>query len=435
MFAWFTLLRQNSVSAWHFLSAVCKFFSCMLGMLPATTCLKCLFEHLASAIVFKTVNSLLEDGSIHVAFSPHLITQLMPDALNEIAKTANQDPTAMIGSLIWTCMELFASWRCLCSLTYMHRLLEYAQILYFVLLIFVGVTPHVFCFWTQIDQVGFAKLFTEFQFDNNVQWKCANDLSSAFPSTLALQASLKPNLYVATTTFALWFVSLVLKTRDLPQCVKTLGRIASELFECIFMQMYFVAIVLGIHGKLDLVTGIIFTLWYLVIAFLPNYKKCFQNRETVFRTILPCYFCPISHTIFSNPPTKPINKATLAALGYELQDRESEIMLICYGFLPGGCPEQNLHNTIFVFAIDFCVLLSFLTHAVFAKRKLADAYFENKLETLTNQPDAQAKKQLLQQIVTDVKQHDVSNILETLQKCYFCLRIINRLRTRGYVSF
>ncbi len=86
------------------------------------------------------------------------------------------------------------------------------------------------------------------------------------------------------------------------------------------------------------------------------------------------------------------------------------------------------------------MLLSFLTHAVFAKRKEADADFENKLETLmcqtlTRHQDTQAKKQLLQQIVTDVSQHDVSNILETLQKCYFCLRIINRLRTRGYVSF
>ena len=173
---------------------------------------------------------------------------------------------------------------------------------------------------------------------------------------------------------------------------------------------------------------------YFVIAFLQNYMDCLENTvDAAFRLIVPRYFCPNSHTIFSNPPE--ITKATLAALGYELQDRESEIMLICYGFLPGHCLEQNLHNTIFAFAIDICVLLSFLTHVVFAKPKEADkdAHFENKLQTLTRQQDAQAKKQLLEQMVADFNQHNVSNISETLQKFYFCLTIVNRLMTRGYV--
>jgi hypothetical protein len=435
MFALFALLRQNCLAAWHFFSAVCKIFSCLVGLLPANYCLKCLFEILASKIVFETVNGLLEDATIHVTFSPHLIMQLVPDA-SEIAKTVNQDPTA----IIMTFIQVFSSWKCLqclCSLTYMHRLLEYAQILYFVLLIFISITPQVYCLWKQIDKVGFAKLFTKFQFDNNVQLQYANELSSAFPSTLALQASLKPNSYVAITTFVLWFAGLMLKTRDLPQCVKTLGRISSELFKFIFMDMCSVAIVLGMHGKLDMVTSIIFMLMYFVIAFLPNYMDCLENTvDAAFCVIVPRYFCPNSHTIFSKPPV--LNTNTLRALGYALQDQESEIMLICYGFLPGDCPEQHhLHNTIFAFAIDFCVLLSFLTHVVFAKPKEADkcAHFEKKLETLTKQQDAKAKQQLLQQILADFSQHDVSNISDTLQKCYFCLRIVNRLKTRGYVSF
>jgi len=72
-----------------------------------------------------------------------------------------------------------------------------------------------------------------------------------------------------------------------------------------------------------------------------------------------------------------------------MQDKESEIMLICYGFLPGDC-AQNLHNRtlrLLSVAIDFFVLFSFLTHVVFAEPKEAnkDADYENKLQTLTSQ--------------------------------------------------
>ena len=114
-------------------------------------------------------------------------------------------------------------------------------------------------------------------------------------------------------------------------------------------------------------------------------------------------------------------------------------MLICYGFLPGDC-AQNLHNRtlrLLSVAIDFFVLFSFLTHVVFAEPKEAnnDEDYENKLQTLTRQQDAKAKKQLLEQMVADFKQDDMSNISETLQKFYFCLTIVNRLMARGYFSF
>lgn len=425
MFAFLNLMRGNALSAWEFFCTLCKTIACCLGLIPAQQCIMCFFEFLASKIVFETVNALLQDFNYHVAFFPHLIVQQFIEM--EIYS---------LSSLIALFCKLMSCWTCLRKLSPLRQVLEYAQIAYCVLNIFTSITPQIYCFAKQIENVGFSKLFTKFRFHSNAQLQCANNLSSAFPSTLALQASLKPDIYVGLTTVVMSIACLMLKKCKEPQ-IKTLGRIASELFKIVFIEMFCVAIVLGIHGKLHWLNSIFFMLMYFVIALLPIwFNTSAVTWNTGIRCIIPRYFCPCSHTVFLKPA---VLDKTLKLLNFEMQDEKSEKMLICYGFLPGDCP-QNLHNTSFRLlsvAIDFFVLFSFLTHVVFAEPKDAnkDADYENKLQTLTRQQEAKAKKQLLEQMVADFNQDDMSNISETLQKFYFCLTIVNRLLAQGYFSF
>ena len=427
MSAFASLMRGNALSAWNFFCALCNFIACCLGLIPAERCIMCFLEFLASNIVFETVNALLKDANFHFAFCPHLIVQ----QFIEIKQNFSRD------SLIELFFKLMSCWTCLHRLSQLRQVLEYAHIAYIVLIIFSSITPQIYCFAKQIEQVGFSKLFTKFRFDSNAQLQCANNLSSAFPSTLALQASLKPDIFVGLTTVGMWIACLMLEKCKEPQ-IKTLGRIASELFKIVFIEMFCVSIVLGINEKLHWLKSIFFMLMYFVIALLPTWLNTSAvTWNTAIRCIIPRYFCPYSHTVFLKPA---VLHKTLDLLNFEMQDEESEKMLICYGFLPGDC-DQNLHNNrtfgLLSVAIDFFVLFSFLTHVVFAEPKEAnkDEDYENKLQTLTRQQDAKAKKQLLEQMVADFNQDDMSNISEGLQKFYFCLTIVNRLMARGYFSF
>jgi len=304
----------------------------------------------------------------------------------------------------------------------MHTYINYATILIYVLLLFTIIMPNLLCL--SVDQ--------------NVQRQCANELSAAYPSTTALQASIKPDVIVLMITGFLVLVFQYLLSEKLEIYLESLFSVLSECLKSIFVHMCFVAIVLGTHGNLDSVTTCSFVLvWFVVESVQVYFNGCKENlpnklKLTLCNMLLPKNFCPVSHTPFLDAPA--VSKDYLGNLGFTLQDQESEMTLNCYQILPGPCTHKHVYHVFVEVIIDVLILGAFFRHQVLGRQTQADAdaQLDQQLKKLTSaaQPNTSTdtKKKIMAEVVAEQNQDSDSHFGKNLRTCYYAVLVFYRLR-------
>jgi len=280
----------------------------------------------------------------------------------------------------------------------------YAQILYDVLIIFTSMMPHFFCAAEQLTPQLALESDTQvfkLHFDANIHWQCANKIASAYPSAYALQATMKADFLVLTTSVLFLLLTFLLKclpSSFIGSDINLLNEHVWKQLKSMFVWGCFVQILLGLYGNLDIVT----VLTYLVVWFVVELvellctspedftkTKSWANFFTVLWKILcnmatPKHLFPHSHTLFLESPV--IDNKKLAAIGFDLQDQSSEMTLKCLNILPGNCNSKNTSHHLVSLVMD--VWIAALLYLQYSKQKQrqadADAQMQEQMKSLKN---------------------------------------------------
>jgi len=295
---------------------------------------------------------------------------------------------------------------------------DYVAISIYVSLLFTTIMPNLLCLSA----------------DPNVQSECANKLSVAYPSFIALLASIKPDVPVLMIIGFLVLVFNYMQSNSKIH-LESLFSVLSECFKSIFVHLCFVTIVLATHGNLDSGTTFSFLLVWFVVESVQVYFKSGQEtlsnklKQIGCNMLLPKYFCPVPHTPFLNAPV--MKKNFMTDLQFTLQDSQSEMTLICYQILPGACTDKPVFLLFVTGIIDVLIVSAFWRHQVLSRKtEAADAnkQLDEQIQKLTSAANPDAQKKIMAEVVAKHNQNSNSCFAKNLETCYYAVLIFYRLR-------
>jgi len=323
----------------------------------------------------------------------------------------------------------------------LYTFIIYAQILFLVLKLFADIMPHLFCAAEHLlPQLTDTQLF-KIRFDENManmHSQCANQLSVAYPSAYALQASMKANFVGLITHVSFLLIiclAKLLPSNFLGSNLKAFNMFRTHVFrhlKSMFVWHCLVQFLLGVYGNLHFLTALTYLLVWFFVEFVEvltshkDFTKSWSNLFTVLWKILcnmatPEHFFPYSHSLFLHPPD--INKDTLADVGSDLQDDSSEMTLKCLHILPGKCNVQNTSQQLVLLVMDAWIVA--LLYLLNSRRKQRQAEADAKQEEKTK--NLQADAESVRQLIAERKENSALKLVENLHTTHAALVVCNRL--------